>query len=112
MRIFNYAQTRRRYYLWFVFPILKDTESAKIQAKRIKQFTKQVNKYMKRIGVTLGIEANITTYTARHSFATVLKKSGVSMEFISENLAIQTSKQLKSIWTALKMKPDMKMLKN
>jgi integrase len=27
-----------------------------------------------------------TTYTARHSFATVLKRSGASVEFISESL--------------------------
>jgi len=28
----------------------------------------------------------VTTYTARHSFATVLKRSGASYEFISESL--------------------------
>lgn len=34
----------------------------------------------------MDIEENITTYTARHSFSTVLKRSGVSTEFISESL--------------------------
>ena len=29
---------------------------------------------------------DISTYTARHSFATMLKRSGVSISFISESL--------------------------
>ena len=41
---------------------------------------------MKRIGVQLGISKPVTTYTARHSFSTVLKRSGVSIEYISESL--------------------------
>ena len=32
------------------------------------------------------LEANITTYVARHSFASVLKKSGVNIALISEAL--------------------------
>ena len=34
----------------------------------------------------LGIESDCTTYAARHSFATILQRSGVSTEFISEAL--------------------------
>ena len=41
---------------------------------------------MKKIAVTIGIDKQITTYYARHSFATILKNSGVSTEFISEAL--------------------------
>ncbi len=41
---------------------------------------------MKRIGAELGFEAKVTTYVARHSFATVLKRSGASVEFIRESL--------------------------
>ncbi|NOQ25601.1 MAG: tyrosine-type recombinase/integrase [Bacteroidales bacterium] len=33
----------------------------------------------------IGINKNIITYTARHSFSTALKSSGVSIEFISES---------------------------
>ena len=40
---------------------------------------------MKRIGQALGIE-NITTCVARHSFATVLKRSGANISYISESL--------------------------
>jgi site-specific recombinase XerD len=54
--------------------------------KRIQQTVKSINHYIGKIAESLGIEANITTYVARHSFATVLKRSGVSIEFISESL--------------------------
>lgn len=70
----------------FVFGILQGTETSKVEVSRIKQFTKTVNKHTKRIGINLGIEVKLTTYAARHTFATVLKRSGASPEFISENL--------------------------
>ena len=54
--------------------------------KKVKQATKQCNKYVKRIAKNVGIEGNVSTYTARHSFATVMKRSGASVEFISEQL--------------------------
>lgn len=41
---------------------------------------------MKQVGQELGISKHITTYTARHSFSTVLKRSGASIEYISESL--------------------------
>jgi site-specific recombinase XerD len=50
------------------------------------QFVKTVNKYMKRIGEDIGYDKPLTTYAARHSFATVLKRSGAPTEFISESL--------------------------
>ena len=40
---------------------------------------------MKLIGEALFI-GNITTYTARHSFATVLKRGGANIAYISESL--------------------------
>ncbi len=40
---------------------------------------------MKLIGNNLGI-GNITTYTARHSFATILKRGGANISYISESL--------------------------
>jgi integrase/recombinase XerD len=52
----------------------------------IKYFTKFVNRWLKKIADKLGIDKDITTYSARHSFATVLKRSGAPIEFISESL--------------------------
>ena len=46
---------------------------------------KTANHALKRIGERLGIQINLTTYTARHSYATVLKRSGVNTAIISES---------------------------
>lgn len=39
----------------------------------------------KKLGKEFGID-NLTTYVARHTFATVLKRSGVNIAIISESL--------------------------
>ncbi len=70
----------------YVFPILSLGNTPEQEYKRIQQTVKSINHYIGKIAESLGIEANITTYVARHSFATVLKRSGVSIEFISESL--------------------------
>lgn len=69
----------------YIFPYLKGGETA-IEKKAItRDVVKRINKRMKLIGGELGI-GNITTYTARHSFATVLKRSGANISYISESL--------------------------
>jgi len=70
----------------YIFSHLKPGMTAIEQQATIKQLTKTINKYMKRIAIELNINKPITTYYARHSFATVLKRSGASIELISELL--------------------------
>lgn len=70
----------------YVFPVLTKNLTAERQQQLIKQQTHVINDHMKVIGKALGIQNDITTYAARHSFATVLKRSGASTEFISEAL--------------------------
>jgi len=70
----------------YVFPILFEHDTPEQEYAKIQQATKTINKYTKRIGKELGFELALTTYTARHSFATVLKRSGAPVEFISESL--------------------------
>lgn len=70
----------------FIFPILRHNLSFLEQQGLIRQFIKMINKYIKRIGHELGINKHITTYYARHSFATILKRSGMGTEVISESL--------------------------
>lgn len=43
------------------------------------------NRWLRKIGQRVGIE-HLTTYVARHTFATVLKRSGVNIAIISESL--------------------------
>ncbi|MCL2312422.1 MAG: tyrosine-type recombinase/integrase, partial [Firmicutes bacterium] len=44
------------------------------------------NRYLKMIGEHLKFPISLTTYVARHTFATVLKRSGVNIAIISESL--------------------------
>ena len=41
---------------------------------------------MKRIGKELGLEIPLTTYVARHSFATILVRSGAPLALASQTL--------------------------
>jgi integrase/recombinase XerD len=70
----------------YVFGILEIKDTPQQEFDKIKQAVKTINKYTKRIGEVLGFNLALTTYTARHSFATVLKRSGAPVEFISESL--------------------------
>jgi integrase/recombinase XerD len=69
----------------YIFPYLDGKESAEKKQAITKDLTKRINLRMKKIGEELGI-GDITTYTARHSFATVLKRSGANIASISESL--------------------------
>jgi integrase/recombinase XerD len=80
----------------YIFPHLEQGMTAVRQRQVYQQLTKTINKYMKRIAVALQIDKEITTYYARHSFATVLKRSGATTEFISEMLGHADSKTTRS----------------
>lgn len=70
----------------YVFPVLSKDLTLGQERDHIKLITKLINKYMKSIAGTLNINSNVTTYVARHSYATVMKRSGASTEFIGEAL--------------------------
>lgn len=72
----------------YVFPILdNERHVTPIQVdNRIHKLTGQINKHLKVIGQTAEIAVPLTTYVARHTYATVLKTSGVSIAVISEAL--------------------------
>lgn len=70
----------------YIFPILAENISALRERELVQYFNTLINKYMKRIGKGLGFAKPVTTYTARHSFSTVLKRSGAPLEYISESL--------------------------
>lgn len=78
-----------------IFPIIKPKDSLEKKQADLKQFIKMVNKYMREIAKKIGIEKDCTTYTARHSTATILKRSGADIQQISEALghaSISTTK--------------------
>ncbi len=69
----------------YIFSFLKGKETAEERKKITKSVTKSINNQMKKIGNHLDL-GDITTYVARHSFATVLKRSGANIASISESL--------------------------
>lgn len=70
----------------YIFPILNTAlhNTPTQRQNRCSKILGQVNSDLKTIGSGVGIETNLTTYVARHSFATALKRSGVATGVISE----------------------------
>lgn len=69
----------------YIFPFLKPGDSAWEHEKKKKNLTKLINKRMKMIGEKLNLR-KITTYVARHTYATVLRNEGVPISIISPML--------------------------
>lgn len=69
----------------YIFPILLKNDLTPIQIfNRKHKILSRVNICLKHIGFLCNIQTDITTYTARHTMASNLKRAGVSMEVISE----------------------------
>lgn len=72
----------------YIFPILDRSEHKTAQQifNRLHKVLRKVNRELKTLGEQIGLEMPLTTYVARHTYATVLKRSGVSVALISESL--------------------------
>ena len=72
----------------YIFPILDKQKHVTEQQKynRKHKVLVHVNKCLKQIATIANIDANLSTYTSRHSYATVLKNSGVNIALIGETL--------------------------
>jgi integrase/recombinase XerD len=80
----------------YVFPILKIGMSALEQRKAIMTATRSTNHYIKKVAKALKLTGNVSFYVARHSFSTILKNSGVSVQAISEALGHSSLKVTQS----------------
>lgn len=72
----------------YIFPILNRHEHTSPQQifNRLHKVLRKVNREQKVLGEMIGLGMPLTTYVARHTYATVLKRSGVSVALISESL--------------------------
>jgi site-specific recombinase XerD len=70
----------------YIFNILPHGIDAKRERDIVQSFTRNINKHMLAISTDLSFGVTLSTYFARHSFATYLKRSGISIEVISEAL--------------------------
>ena len=87
---YNNYQKRANYF----FPILHCKRHVTPMQKhnRVRKYCLHINHELKQLAKELNITANVTTYVARHSFATILKKSGVNIGIISQALGHQDIK--------------------
>lgn len=75
----------------FILNVVKSVDP-KIQLKQISDELRRYNKSLKEIGKICEIESSISSYVARHSYATSAKKLGVPISVISESLGHTTEK--------------------
>ena len=69
----------------YIFGFLNGDETPLQITKRVRDVISNCNRRLRKIGKAIGI-AGLSTYTARHSYATVLKRSGANIAYISESL--------------------------
>ncbi len=72
----------------YILPDLPEVaiNNASVERKYIQYANKTCNKYLAKIGLELKLGQELTTYVARHSWATCCKKMGYSKDLISEAL--------------------------
>jgi len=68
-----------------IFPILK-RDTPELRYKDLYNERRTFNKYLNKIAEKCEIEGNLTSYVARHSWATIAKDLNVPISVISEGL--------------------------
>jgi integrase/recombinase XerD len=86
MEIINRLGTKPRNPESYVFPIVSDEQTPQQKYIAVKSIIGNINRNLKRIAEQIGINPEISFYYARHSFATLLKRKGISTEFIKDSL--------------------------
>ncbi|MFO7791294.1 MAG: tyrosine-type recombinase/integrase [Bacteroidota bacterium] len=70
----------------YIFNIIDDQMTPEDQRKGINNFVRFINQHIKNLAKANGLPEQITTYWARHTFATNSIRNGATMEFIQESL--------------------------
>jgi len=88
----------------YVFPIINDgmTEEEKDHKKR--SFTRFINQHLKNLAKDNGLNEDVSTYWARHSFATMAVRKKASLEFVSEALGHSDLKTTKNYFAGFEDK--------
>ena len=70
----------------YVFDIIKPGSDPISKNSSIKNFIKYVNQHIKKLCIANGLSDEVSTYWARHTFATLAIRKGATLEFIQESL--------------------------
>jgi site-specific recombinase XerD len=82
----------------YIFPILTKGMSPEEQDRAVKNFTRFINQHIKNLSKAAGLTEEISTYWARHSFATNAIRNGASLEMIKESLGHNDLKTTLNYW--------------
>lgn len=82
----------------YIFPYI-DSGSSRSVYTQYRYALGMINRYLKQLGRLLHIDLPLTTYVARHSWATIAKNEGIPISLISEGLG-HTSEKTTQIYLA------------
>ncbi len=71
----------------YLFTIIGEKDDAETRHKKVRNFIHGINQGIKRWAKEIGLDEDISTYWARHTFATTIIRNGGTIEFVSEALS-------------------------
>ncbi|QES88886.1 site-specific integrase [Rhizosphaericola mali] len=74
----------------YIFPLLNDSLSPFQTKEKTRIVSHSINAQMRKIAQKIGFSGDITTYSARHSYATILLNLGAPIKLVSDNLGHST----------------------
>lgn len=83
----------------YLFPILKSREDS--ERERCRQIYRKINRNMKKLAVELGLNMKLTSYVARHSWASIAHANGIPIPVISAGLGHDSERTTKIYLRAL-----------
>lgn len=96
----------------FVFPILEENMTAEKLHLAKMNFIRFVNQHIKKLARANGLNENISSYWARHSFATTAVRKKASLEFVSEALGHSDLKTTKNYFAGFEDKTKKEILED
>jgi integrase/recombinase XerD len=99
----------------YIFNVLENDDTEVRKKSKIKNFTKCINKSMKKVGVKLGFTEKMTTYVARHSFMSKLFNETSNILVIKEvagHSSVLTSERYLKTLKSVELKETLKNIAN
>jgi integrase/recombinase XerD len=84
--IAKWGKAEAKTYNGYLFGILALTDQREPARLKVELFTHFVNEWMKGLGKELCFDLSVTTYVPRHSFATILVRSGAPLAMAKQTL--------------------------
>jgi integrase/recombinase XerD len=96
----------------YVFPIIDDRMSEEEKDQKKRAFTRFINQHLKNLAKDNGLNDDVSTYWARHSFATMAIRKKASLEFVSEALGHSDLKTTKNYFAGFEDKTKKEILED